>query len=126
MAAAGGCWGGSAAAPEQLAQCTLTSPSSPPAAPSPTQQAQTVQSLEAVTPVLLSLPLPGERDDGGHHANMLRMLGSLQQLSRRQGDQIAALTDIGPADADAIAAFFRRGRAAPRGGPAMGAALQSL
>ncbi|KAI3428507.1 hypothetical protein D9Q98_007331 [Chlorella vulgaris] len=76
------------------------------------EQAHVAATSEAVNHVLLGLPLPGD-GDAAHHANMLRMLGSLQHISQRHGEEIAAHTDIDSRSAAAIAAFFGRWGAEP-------------
>lgn len=43
------------------------------------QQAQAVASAEAINQVLLGLPLPRD-GDAAHHANMLRLLGSISDI----------------------------------------------
>lgn len=43
------------------------------------QQAQAAASVEAVNQVLLGLPLPQDGDTE-HHANMLRLLGSISDI----------------------------------------------
>jgi hypothetical protein len=45
----------------------------------PLQQLQVAATSEAVNHALLGLPLPAD-GDAVHHANMLRMLGSLQHI----------------------------------------------
>ncbi|PRW44579.1 hydantoinase subunit beta [Chlorella sorokiniana] len=92
------------------------------------QQAAAVESGEAVTQVLLGLPLPADvPEDALHQAAMLRMLGSLQEISQRRPEEITALTDLDSCTAAAVAAFFQRGGRTAHGLPGFGAAqLQSL
>ncbi|KAL4428410.1 hypothetical protein ABPG75_002499 [Micractinium tetrahymenae] len=72
------------------------------------QQAQAVASAEAVNQVLLGLPLPAG-SDVVHHANMLRLLGGINEISQRRADEIAAHTDLDGHAAAAIMAFFGKG-----------------
>ena len=77
------------------------------------QQEQVVTTAEAVAQVLLGLPLPSGTDRG-HQINMLRMLGSIQQLSQLSIAHIIAHTDLPPPAAQQVAAFFRRGAGVAR------------
>ena len=57
------------------------------------QQGEVVTSPEVISQVLMGLPLP-EDGEGDHHANMLRMLGSLQDISAAGVHAIAAYTQL--------------------------------
>lgn len=104
------------------------SPATLPCRPPQPQQAETVQSLEAAAqPLQGLLQAAASAGDAAHSASMLLTLGSLQDISRRQGDEIAALTDLDHATAAACAAFFqgRAARPTPHGLP-LGVPLQHL
>ena len=77
------------------------------------QQATTVESLEAALFVLDGLPLPPNDSGGPGHANLLRMLGSMQDLACCAPDELAAHTALDGRTAAAVAAFFQRGGCAP-------------
>jgi hypothetical protein len=57
------------------------------------QQGEMVTSPEVISQVLMGLPLP-EDGEGDLHANMLRMLGSLQDISAAGVRAIAAHTQL--------------------------------
>jgi hypothetical protein len=72
------------------------------------EQEAVAASADGVAQALGALPLP-RGCDRGHTANMLRTLGSLQHISQASSAEIAGATDLEPAAAAALAAFFRRG-----------------
>ncbi len=57
------------------------------------QQRQAVEQADAINSILAGLPM-AKTADPVHTTSMLRMLGSLQQLSQCTGQQISTQTDM--------------------------------